>query len=71
MHAEYFAIDDGGQGKEVEYLTAALPHGCVAVFLLAFFVEAVDLRDLARFVVASDEGDLVGVSVHHEASALR
>jgi len=62
MHAENTAVDDSGEGKEVKDLAAGLPDGGVAVFLLAFFVEAVDLGDLAGFVVAADEGDFVGVS---------
>ena len=63
MHAQDFAVDDGGEGQEVEDLTAGFPDGGVAVFLLALFVEAVNLGDLAGFVVASDEGYFVGISV--------
>lgn len=59
-----FAVDDGGEGEEVEDLAAGFPHRGVAVLLLAFLVEAVDLGDLAGFVVAAHEGDAVGVSVH-------
>ena len=64
MNAEDFAIDNGAKDKEVEDLAARFPDGCVAVFLLAFFIEAVDLGDLAGFMVAADEGDAIGVSVH-------
>ena len=62
MNAENFSIDDSAQDEEVEYLTAGFPDGGVAVFLLTFFIESVDLGDLAGFVVAPDEGDTVGVS---------
>ena len=62
VHAQHLAVNDGGQGEEVEDLTAGLPHGCVAVLLLAFLIEPVHLRDLARLVVAADKGDAVGVS---------
>lgn len=62
VHAEHFAVDDGGEDEEVEDLAASFPDGGVAVFLLALLVEAVDLGDLARFVVAADEGDAVGES---------
>ena len=62
MHAEDFAVDDGAQHEEVEDLTAGFPDGGIAVFGLAFFVEAVDLGYLTGFVVAADEGHAVGVS---------
>jgi hypothetical protein len=62
VHAEHGAIDNGGEDEEVEDLAAGFPDGGVAVFLLAFFVEAVDLGDLAGFVVAADEDYPVGVS---------
>jgi hypothetical protein len=62
VHAEHGAVDDGGEDEEVEHLAAGLPDGGVAVFLLAFLVEAVDLGDLAGFVVAADQDYPVGVS---------
>ena len=68
MHAQDFPVDDGGEGEEVEDLTAGFPNGGVAVFLLAFFVEAVDLGDLAGFMVAADEGDFVWISADHIVS---
>lgn len=63
MDAEHSAVDDGGEGEEIEDLTAGFPDGGVAVLLLALLIETIHLCDLARFVVAADEGDLVGVSV--------
>ena len=63
MNTQHAPVDDSGEGEKVEDLTAGLPDGGVAVFLLAFFVEAVDLGDLAGFVVAADECDLVRVPV--------
>ena len=62
MNAEDFAIDNGAEDEEVEDLTAGFPDGGVAIFLLAFFVEAVDLGDLSGFVVAADKGDAVRIS---------
>lgn len=62
VHAEDFAVDDGAEDEEVEDLTAGFPDGGVAVFGLAFFVEAVDLGYLTGFVVAADEGDSIGVA---------
>lgn len=54
MDTEDFAVDNGGEGEEIKDLTAGLPDAGVAVFGLAFFVEAVDLGDLTGFVVATD-----------------
>jgi hypothetical protein len=60
VHTKHLAVDYGGQGEKVEDLAAGLPHGGVAVLGLAFFVEAVDLRYLPRFVVSADECDAIG-----------
>ena len=60
VDAEHFTVDDGSEDEEIENLAAGFPDGGVAVFLLAFFVEAIDLGDLTGFVVAADEGDAVG-----------
>ena len=70
MDAEDFAVDDSAEDEEVEDLTAGFPDGGVAVFGLAFFVEAVDLGYLTGFVVAADEGDSVGVADVEEISQL-
>lgn len=63
MHAEHFAVDYGCESEEVKDLTAGFPDAGIAVFLLTFFVEAVDLGDLAGLVVAADESDFIGVSI--------
>ena len=62
MYTEDFAVDNSAESHKVEDLTACLPDRCVAVFLHTFFIEAVDLGDLARFVVAADESHTVWVS---------
>lgn len=54
-------IDNGSKNKEIEDLAARLPDRGVTVLLLTLLVEAVDLSNLAGLVVATDEGDLVGV----------
>jgi hypothetical protein len=61
MNAKNFTINNGGEDKEIENLAARLPDRRIAVLLLALFVETVDLSDLARLVVATDEGDLVRI----------
>lgn len=62
MNTENFTVDDRTEDEKVKYLAAAFPDGSVAVFLLAFFVEAVNLGDLAGFVIAAHEGDTVGIA---------
>lgn len=62
VDAQDLAVDNGGQDEKVKDLAARLPDGRVAVLLLALLVEAVDLRDLPRLVVATDENDLLGIS---------
>jgi hypothetical protein len=62
MDAEYLTIDDSGQSKEIEDLTAGLPYGCIAIFGLAFFVKTIDLSNLAGLVVSTNERDTVGKS---------
>lgn len=54
VYTEYFAIDDGCQDQEVKDLATCLPYASVAVFLLAFFVEAIHLRNLTGLVVSAD-----------------
>lgn len=62
MEAEDLVLNQGSQGEVVEEVGEYLPHVGVAVFAKAFVVEAVDLCDLARLVVASEDGDALGVS---------
>jgi hypothetical protein len=62
VDAEHFAIDDSGKDQEVEHLAAGLPNGSIAIFLLTFLIEAIDLGDLTRLMVATDEGDLIRIT---------
>ena len=62
MHAKDFTINKGGEGKEIEHLCRGFPDGGVAIFLMTFFIEPVDLGDLSRLVIATDEGDAIGVA---------
>ena len=43
-------------------MAAAFPDRGIAVFLLALFIEAVNLGDLPGFVVAANEGNAVGIA---------
>lgn len=66
MDAEKLSVNYGSENKEVEDVAARLPYGCVAVFLLAFFVETVHLCDLTRFVISSDENNAIWVSIRRQ-----
>jgi hypothetical protein len=61
MNTEDLSINDSGEDKEIKNLAARLPDRCVTVLLLALLIETIDLSDLAGFMVASNEGDLIGV----------
>ena len=58
----YLSVDDGREAEIVEDLCAVPPHGDGAELAEALVVKAVDLRDLARLVVAPDERDAVRVA---------
>ena len=62
VHTEDFAVDESGEREEVEHLRGGFPDGGVAVLLVTFFVESVNLGDLAGLVVAADKGDTIGVT---------
>lgn len=61
MDAEHFPVNDSTEDQEVKDLAAGFPDRSIAIFLLAFFVKSVDLCDLARFMVAPDEGHTIRV----------
>ena len=54
VHAEDLVVDDDGQGEEVEHVGEVVPDVGVAVFAVAFGVEAVGLRYASGLVVAAD-----------------
>jgi hypothetical protein len=62
VEAEDLVLDEGGEGEVVEEVGEVLPHVGVAVLPQALVVEAVDLCDLAGFVVAAQDGDALGVA---------
>lgn len=55
MHAEDLVVDHDGQREEVEHVREVVPDVGVAVFAVAFGVEAVGLGYASALVVASDE----------------
>ena len=62
MHAEYLVVDDDGEGEEVEHVGEVVPDVSVAVFAVAFSVEAVGLGDTTGLVVAADKVHAGGVA---------
>lgn len=62
VQAKDLVVNQGGERKIVEKVGKVLPDVGVAILAQALVVEAVYLCDLARFVVAAQNGDAVGVS---------
>ena len=62
MDAEHFAVNDSTENQKVKDLAASFPDRGIAILLLAFFVESVDLCNLARLVVAPDECYAIRIS---------
>lgn len=61
MNAKNLAINNCGKDEEIKDLAARLPDGSVAIFLLALLIEAINLSNLSRFVITTDESNLVGI----------
>ena len=53
----YLFFNQGSQGKVIKEIGKVFPNIHVSVFHQAFVVEAVDLCDLPRFVIATKNGD--------------
>ena len=62
VQAEDLVVDQGGKGEVVKEISEVLPYVRVAIFSETFIVEPIDLCDLAGFVVATEDGDALGVS---------
>lgn len=62
MHTKNPVLDQCGQTQKIKDLGAVSPNIQRAVLPEALVVKPVNLSDLPRFVVASDEGDPFGVS---------
>ena len=62
MHAEHLVVHDCAEGQVVKDLGAVAPYVDTAILAQTLIVKAVHLRDLPRFVVATDQGDAVGVA---------
>lgn len=62
MKAEDLVVDEGGKGEVVEKVGEVLPHIGVAILPQAFIVETVNLGDLARLVIAAEDGDALRIT---------
>ena len=62
VDTEHLAVDDGTERHEIEHLTACFPHRGISILLEAFFVESIDLCDLSRFVVPTNQRHAIGIS---------
>lgn len=62
VQTEDLVVDEGGQGEVVEEVCEVLPDVCVSVLSETLVVEAVDLGDLARLVVSTEDSDALRVS---------
>lgn len=62
VYAQDLIVDDGCQCKTIEHVSAVSPDVERSVLAEALVVEAVDLRYLSRFVVATNESDAGAVA---------
>ncbi len=62
VQAEYLRVHEGSQREIVEKVGEVLPDVGVAVLAQALVVEPVNLGDLTRLVVATEDGDPVLVA---------
>lgn len=62
VEAEDLVVDEGGKGKVVKQVGEVLPDVGISVLAETLVVEAVDLGDLTRLVVAAKDGDALGIS---------
>ncbi len=62
MEAEDLVVDEGCEGKVVKEIGEVFPHVCITIFAQTFVIETVDLRDLAGFVVSTEDRDALWIA---------
>jgi len=62
MKTEDLVLNEGGKGEVVEEVGEIFPNVRIAIFTQAFVIEAIDLCDLTRLMVSSENGDALWVS---------
>ena len=61
----HLVLDEGCEGEIIEEIGKVPPDVCVPVFSQTLVIETVNLSDLARFVVASEDGDAIAIPQLH------
>lgn len=61
MNAEYLIIDDHTEGEKVEHICKVVPDIGIPIFTCAFCIEAIRLCNPARFVIATNQMNTMGV----------
>lgn len=62
VKAEDLVVDESSEGEVVEEVCKVLPHVGIAVLAKTFVVESVNLGDLTRLVISSEDGDALGIA---------
>lgn len=62
VQTEDLVFNESSEGEVVEEISEVFPHVGVAVFAKALVVETVDLGDLTGLVVATKDGNTLGVT---------
>lgn len=70
MDTEYLIVDQSCQSQVVKDLSAIAPHIDRAVLAQALIVEAIDLGDLSRLMISSNQGNSLRVSDLHSSLIL-
>lgn len=61
MDTEDLLVDECSQWKEVHDLRAVAPHIHRAILAQAFIIETIHLGDLTTLMIASNQGNVLGV----------
>jgi hypothetical protein len=62
MYTEHSIVNNCGQRQVVEQVCELLPDRQTAVLALALDLKSIDLRDLARFVISSQQSETTRIS---------
>lgn len=62
VKAEYLIVDEGGKGEIIKEIREVFPNIRVAILPETLIVESVDLCNLTRFVIATEDGNALRIS---------
>jgi hypothetical protein len=57
MNTKHTAVNNSAEGQIIKDLTTPPPNVAAPILALAFVIESIDLCNLSRLVVATNEGD--------------